>query len=179
MPVIQKTVGGADISRHADLVAALAGELTTPTAFGQPLVMEEEFPRTGRLGVTVVWDRFDRVSDLDRPSVIRKAYEVVHPNKAKRIAFANGYTIPEGEGAGLLPYRVDLAIADEPPPTEVTDRCRSAMTELGASLLRNPAKPELRFATSDQATDGLKELVHRVPESAGLWTIYAEARFTM
>ena len=85
--------------------------------------------------------------------------------------------MPEGEEAALLPYRVDLVITDKPPPVEVTARCQSAMTELGASLLRNPSKPELRFATSDQAAEGLKELVRRVPESAGLWTIYAEARF--
>lgn len=161
------------MTRHADLVVALTGELTAPKAFGQPLVMEEEFPRTNRLGVTVVWDQFDRVSDLDRPLVIRKAYEGAQSNKAKRIAFAIGYTVPEAEKAGLLPYEIAL-VSGSKASGELIERCRDVMKSLGGSLLANPMKPVLRFSTSEQADACRAELIRRMPESEPLWATYLD-----
>lgn len=170
MPVIQKTVGGADVSRHADLVAVLASELTTPKTFGQPLVMEEEFPRTGRLGVTVVWDRLYSVSDLDRPAIIRNAYEAVHPDKAKRIAFVSGYTVPEGVEAGLLPYAVTPLIRKTDPPNWWDD-CLAAMVAVGASTLADPKRPTLRFPTLEQAEVCWSELKARVAGAESVWVV--------
>jgi hypothetical protein len=177
VPVIQKTVGGTDVSRHAGLVAALASELATPKVFGQPLVMEEEFPRTNRLGVTVIWDQFDQVSDLDRPLVIRKGYEAAQPDKTKRIAFAIGYTVPEAEKAGLLPHEIALANGGNKASSELIERCHDAMKALGGSLLANPMKPVLRFPTSEQADACRAELIRQIPESEPLWTTYLDLQF--
>lgn len=176
MPVISKTVGVTDVTPYTHVWAELADELASPKPFGQPLVTEEEFPRTGLIGVMVFWDRFDHLPDIVRPAIIRKAYEIARPEQAKRIAYMIGYTVPEGEEAGHLPYQIDLAFTDKPLPTDLLERCHAAMKEMGGSTLVNAKNPVLRFSATEQARAALAEIVRRVPESAGMWTIYAEAR---
>src|SRR5688500_10487326 len=107
MPVVRNTVGAVDVSRFQQLWAELAGELKAPKAFGQPLIREEEFPRTGLVGVTVIWDKLADRTDAERPAIITRGYEAAGlADVAKRLAFAVGYTVPEAVEAGLLPVKI-------------------------------------------------------------------------
>ena len=97
MPVIRRTVGPQETP--ADLADArndLVRELLRPRDFGQPLIEEEEFPRTGLLMVTVIWDRWAGVSDRNRSSAILGAYETAKGVEYRnRIAVALGLTVAE------------------------------------------------------------------------------------
>src|SRR5438552_10259546 len=108
MPVIRRTVGPQETP--ADLADArndLVRELLRPRDFGQPLIEEEEFPRTGLLMVTVIWDRWAGVSDRNRSSAILGAYETAKGVEYRnRIAVALGLTVAEAVDVGKMPYQV-------------------------------------------------------------------------
>ena len=56
------------------LVAELSRELRESHDFGQPVIREDHYPRTGNMRVTVLWDRWEDVPHEVRASVIRRAY---------------------------------------------------------------------------------------------------------
>ncbi len=154
---------------NGDLVAQLARELKSSSATGQPLVYEKEY-RTGKIQVTVIWDDWHRLSHEERTGVILSAYaEAEGPDYRERIALASGLTVLEAEAAGMLPFRIITALR---PDDRVTlEECRKAMVEAGASVLRDLQKPELRFATSEEADATLQELVRLLPKSEQVWVV--------
>jgi hypothetical protein len=174
MPVVRNTVGVSDVTRFRPLWEDLAQELRTPREFGQPMVSEEEFPRTGLVGVTAIWDRWDGRTDLERPAIIKKAYEAAgRDDIVGRLAFAVGYTVPEAVSAGLLPFRV-VPLFKRTDPPEWDEACLRAMIDLGASTLADPRKPVLGFQSLDQADACRRELMKRVPGAENVWSVCQE-----
>lgn len=169
MPVMKDQYTPPDVSRYAALQERLAAELRNPRPFGQPLVREETFSRSGLIGVTVVWDAWEPRDAVQRSTIILNAYEEVYGKEYKdRIGFAIGFTEPEAVDAGLLPYEVKPILRKSDPP-DLTTRCREAMLELGASDLWRSDEPRLRLPSSEQAAQYVSELVRRVEGSEGVW----------
>jgi hypothetical protein len=154
MPV--RTFYPTQKSPHFDeLVEALASELRQPRDKGQPLILEEELRRVDGLQVYVIWDRFVRCPEQERPDVIAAAYERAKGKEARdRIFSAYGLTVPEAADAGLLPYRLERIA-----PDVITDEQAEALLEEGASSLRG--KLELRFRTLEDANSAYDRLVKR------------------
>jgi hypothetical protein len=76
----------------------------------------------------------------------------------------------------LLPFQVTTALRKNDLVT--LEQCREAMIAEGASLLSDPRKPELRFATADQADEGVRRLVARLPESEPVWIVMKDGSAT-
>lgn len=170
MPVVRRKPDAPDLGRYEPLIAELATELTKTDGFGQPLVVEQELPRAGMLEVNVFWDRWQGVPDRDRPAIVQQAYRRSRPADADKLAFAAGYTIPEGVEAGLLPYTVESLDTPEGWPT-LGDRVR-AIREVGGSVLRRGERqPELWCASAADAERYRDELCRRVPDSQDRWVI--------
>lgn len=151
------------------LVDRLVDELKTNRQSGQPLIDEEEFP-TGRLRVNVIWDDWDQISLEDRTATILRAFEKAEGKMyAERIALASGLTLPEAHAAGMLPCEVIAALRKGDPLT--LEDCRNAMIEEGASILLDPDRPQLRFATEEEAEAAVKRLSERLPGSEPAWLI--------
>src|SRR6266536_4837638 len=145
--------------RHpvGDLAERLADELRSGREWGQPVIDEEEFP-TGKIRVTVIWDAWDRLPLEDRTAVILRAYDLAEGRGYReRIALASGLTVPEAYAAGMLPFQIIPALrrGDKVTPEE----CRQAMIDEGASTLLAPDKPQLRFATEEEAEAARRRLV--------------------
>jgi hypothetical protein len=81
-------------------------------------------------------------------------------------------TVPEATESGLLPYEVVAMVRRGDPVT--LEQCRQAMIEEGASLLFDPARPRLRFATEEDAAAGVKRLIARLPGSDPVWGVTQE-----
>lgn len=175
MPVKRRPIGIANAGEFHSLVADLAEELKNPREFGQPLVDEEAFARTGLLGVTVIWDKWASVPELKRPEVILEAYEQARGIEEKNeIAFAIGMTIEEAIDGGKLPYVIlpHLRSTDSVKPDEV----RSVMVELGGKTRSGDFPAELRFATIADAEACKKRLIQRFPGTEDVWGIVTEAK---
>jgi hypothetical protein len=174
MPRIVRSPETATPRRLAGLVEQLADELKSGRESGQPLIDEEHF-KTGAVRVVVFWDRWDHISQEDRSEAILEAYRKVEGDDfANRIALVSGLTIPEGQEAGMLPWYVFPALREDDPATP--EQCFQAMIDEGASVLRNPSWPELRFATEEEAEACKKRLANRLPGSEPCWVIVPEIR---
>jgi hypothetical protein len=151
------------------LAKRLAEELRNNRESGQPLIDEQSFP-TGKRRVTVIWDEWDRLPLEDRTAVILRAYDLVEGRDFRNsIALASGLTVPEAYAAGMLPFQVIPALRKGDPVT--AEECRQAMIGEGASTLLAPEKPQLRFATEEEAEATRRRLVQRLPKSEQIWVI--------
>lgn len=150
---------------HPHLVQELAQELRSAKQLGQPRIEETEF-ETKAVRVSVIWDKWDRVADLDRSDVILQAYEQVEGKAYRdRITLAIGLTIPEAQELGALPYRIEPAPSTD---AKILDKCHEAMREIGASDLFASATPELWLATKEDAEAARELLRKRVPQAEWL-----------
>jgi hypothetical protein len=157
---------------HGDLAERLANELQSTRESGQPIIDEQEFP-TGRIRVTVIWDVWDRLPLEERTSVILRAYDLAEGREyLDRIALASGLTVPQAHAAGMLPYQILPALRKGDPVT--AGECQQAMIEEGASVLLAPEKPQLRFASEEEAEAARLRLVQRLPTSDQVWIITQE-----
>ena len=157
---------------NGNLVGRLAEELRSERDSGQPIIYEQAFPN-GNLRVTVVWDDWDRLPLEERTEIILQAYERADgPRSRERIALASGLTVPEAYGAGMLPFQIITALRKNDPVT--LEQCRQAMIEEGASSLLAPDKPQLRFATQEEAEAAIKRLARSLPNSEPVWVITQE-----
>jgi hypothetical protein len=153
-----------------NLLTELVNELKASHDAGQPLIEEHVFPKTNAVRVTVIWDKWDAVPDEDRSTLILQAYEQAEGKAFRdRIALAIGFTVPEAVELGLLPFQVITAL--RPGDAVTLEQCRQAMIEQGASLLIDPAKPQLRFATEEEAEACRQRLIQHLPESEPVWVI--------
>jgi hypothetical protein len=152
-----------------DLAEQLADELRSNRESGQPMIDEQEFA-TGKIRVTVIWDKWDRLPLEDRTSVIHRAYDLAGESAyGERIALASGLTLPEAHAAGMLPFQVIPALRHGDRVT--WEQCRQVMIDEGASTLVDPKKPQLRFATEEEAEASRSRLAHRLPDSEPVWVI--------
>ncbi|HLN26879.1 MAG TPA: hypothetical protein VK395_03990 [Gemmataceae bacterium] len=155
-----------------DLAERLAEELRRSRESGQPVIDEQEFP-TGKIRVTVIWDEWDRLPLEDRTAVILRAYDLAEGHGLRdRIALASGLTVPEAYAAGMLPFQIIPALRRDDAVTP--EQCRQAMIDEGASVLLAADKPQLRFATEDEAEAARKRLAQRLPNSDQVWVITQE-----
>lgn len=147
-----------------DLVGALVAELEEPSDVGQPIVLERHMELAHAIHVYVVWDRFAEVDEEQRVAAILRAYEqVMGKDFRNRITLATGATVPEAGDLELLPFEV--APAPRKANAVALEQYHDAMIAEGASTLRNPEKPELRFKTLDEATVAVERLEDRLPGS--------------
>lgn len=162
-----------ELPQFPDLVTELAEELKSTRSFGQPIIREQQFPKTEAIRTTVIWDKWEFMSDEDRLATILQAYEEVEGQEFRdRLALAVGLTVPEAQASGILPVQVTTALRSSDPVT--AEQCRDAMIKLGASVLSNPEQPVLRFATVEEAEECVKELVKILPGSDPVWVIRQE-----
>lgn len=174
MPRIRRSAEVAVPVRFPKLVDELAEELRSERESGQPRIEEQVFPRTNGISVNVLWDKWDPVPDEERVASIRRAYERAEGKEyADRIVLCMGLTFPEAFESGMLPYQVLTALRKGDPVTD--EQCTRAMIEEGASLLFDPAKPQLRFATEEEAQASVKRLAARLPGSEGVWVVVRDA----
>lgn len=155
-----------------ELAERLAQELRNNHESGQPLIDEQEFP-TGKLRVTVIWDELESLSFEERTAMVLRAYELAEGSGYReKIVLASGLTVPEAYEAGLLPFQIIAALRKDDPVT--AEQCRLAMIEEGASLLLGGKKPQLRFATEQEAESARHRLAMRLPNSEPVWVITQE-----
>ncbi len=170
MPRIILGHGAQPRPQFPDLVGALADELRTNRPFGQPVIREQRFPRTDAVRTTVIWDEWEPLGDEERVATIKQAYAEVEGDEFRdRLALAIGLTVPEAHDAGLLPVQVATALRESDPVT--VDQCQEAMIQLGASVLSDPEKPVLRFATVEEAEECVRQLEERLPNSKPVWIV--------
>lgn len=151
-------------SASAELVAALVGELREPREIGQPIILERHMELADAVQVYVVWDRFLDVPDDQRAATILQAYEQVMGKEFRnRITLATGATVPEAGDLELLPFEVVPALRNG--NAGILDNFHQVMVSEGASILRHPDRPELRFETLDDATAAIERLEDRLPNS--------------
>lgn len=147
-----------------ELVAALVGELREPREIGQPIILERHMELADAVQIYVVWDRFADVPDNQRAATILQAYEQVMGKEFRnRITLATGVTVPEAGDLELLPFEVIPALRNG--NAGVVDKYHQVMLTEGASILRNPDRPELRFETLDDGTAAIERLENRLPNS--------------
>jgi hypothetical protein len=160
-------------TRFPGLVEELAQELKSGRESGQPVIDEQHFPRTGKIRASVYWDKWEGVPHEDRADITLRAYEKAEGKEVRdRIALAVGLTIPEATEAGMLSFQV-IPLLRKGDPVSLED-CSQAMLEEGASRLTSRGRPELRFATEDEARTSIARLVKRLPGSAPVWAIVQE-----
>lgn len=157
---------------RADLAQRLAAELRSARLSGQPVIDEQEFP-SGKVRVTVIWDEWDRLALEDRTAVILRAYDLAEGRGYRdRIALASGLTVPEAYGAGMLPFQIIAALRKGDAVTP--EQCRQAMIDEGASTLQSADRPQLRFASEEEAEAARGRLVQRLPDSEPAWIVTQE-----
>jgi hypothetical protein len=163
MPVYRKSPS-VPPAEMKSLVDELAAELTKPKTFGQPIILEDSTPETESLRVHVIWDRWADYDKEYRDVVILRAYEDAKGKEIRdRITLALGLTVPEAAAIGLLPFLLRPAVGASG-PRDTNEELREAMLQLGASALKDPEHPELRFAHQedvDAACAHLKEVLPR------------------
>lgn len=176
MPVTTTCPPVADTSRHAGLRDALAAELRRPQPFGQPDVWEELLPRADVFSVTVVWDAWAGVDELDRPEIIVEAYRAAQPDRVDRVAYALGYTTDEAVRLGLLSHWITLTARPDRTPSE-TAAYVAALAEIGGAPSPGQYFPVLRVGSHERAVGCRDELMRRFPESEADWLWGQEMRF--
>jgi hypothetical protein len=174
MPRIRRSLENSSRPRFPSLVAELAEELRSSHECGQPRIEEETFPRTNAVRVSVIWDKWEAVSDEERANTILHAYEQVEGKEFReRIALAMGLTVPEAQETGMVPYQILPLLRKGDPVTP--EQCRQAMIAQGASVLRDPRNPQLRFATEEEAEACRRRLSAQLPGSEPVWVVTKEA----
>lgn len=170
MPRIRR--GPADTTRplYPDLLSALADELRNDRAIAQPIIDEYTVPSNNAIRVTVIWDRWNQVPDEERSITILQAYELTtHRDFVNHIAFAVGLTAPEAYESGMLPYSIMAAVRSDDPVT--IEDCSRAMIDIGASILFDPDRPQLKLPTLELAERCKTELIRLLPGSESVWII--------
>jgi hypothetical protein len=155
-----------------DLADKLIAELKANKEYGQPFIVEQEYP-TKKVRVTVIWDEWVKNTLEERTAIILRAYEAAEgPDFRGRIALASGLTVPEAHAAGILPYQIITMLRKSDPfkPEDVF----KAMVNEGGSTLLNPETVQLRFATQEEAEASVKRLAKKLPGSEDIWTISHE-----
>jgi hypothetical protein len=143
------------------LVEELSSELKQPRPAGQPLILEEQLEHTNAIQVHVVWDELAECSEEERTRVIFDAFERVHgPESRDRVILAVGLTVPEAGDLGLLPVRV---VRVPTMGTAADQEIAAALREEGASWLRPPLAPELRFRDERDAIAAIGRLETKLP----------------
>jgi hypothetical protein len=173
MPRKKRVVAGLPRRPMADLAEQLADDLTSNRESGQPLIDEQEFA-TGKIRVTVIWDKWDRLPLEDRTAVIHRAYDLAgESDYGERIALASGLTVPEAHAAGMLPFQIIPALRNGDRVT--WEQCWQAMIDEGASTLVDPKNPQLRFATEEEAETSRRRLAQCLPDSEPVWVVTQDA----
>ena len=120
--------------------------------------------------ISVFWDKWDPVPHEERAEIILRAYEKAEGKDVReRLALAVGLTFPEAFEAGMLHFQV-IPLLRKGDPVSAED-CYQAMVDEGASQLFPDGKPELRFATEEEAKASIQRLVKRLPGSEPVWAI--------
>jgi hypothetical protein len=154
------------------LVAELAEELKGGHGGGQPVILEETF-HSGKRRVVVIWDKWEAVPTEERISTIHQAYaQVESSNYCDSITLADGFTVPEAQSLGLLPFSIIPALRKGDPVT--WPQCKTAMVAEGASTLLDQERPQLRFASREEAEAAVARLTERLPGSGDVWVIAEE-----
>jgi hypothetical protein len=174
MPRIKRTSDENPLFRKATRIAHdLAQELKSERKFGQPRIVEEEFNITGRIRVVVLWDRWEHMTHEDRSNAIINAYKFAESKEfAERIGLVSGLTFPEAHASGMLPFQIIAAPRRGDPVT--AEQCREAMIEAGASTLLDPDRPQLRFASEEEAEACRHHLILTLPGSDEVWVVTRE-----
>ena len=174
MPRVKLSTSGTLFARgKSPLADELAAELKSQRESGQPVIHETEFPNSDQLRVVVIWDAWHNLTHEARTDTIHQAYELAEGAAARnRIGLASGLTVPEAFGAGMLPVQVIAALRKSDPVT--AEQCNAALIEEGASVLVSPEKPQLRFATLDEADAACQRLAKRLPGSDEVWVTLEE-----
>ena len=168
MPVHRILPGTLEAKKRDKLVADLANELadrpsTRPPK--QPVIFEEEVPRTDTYHVMVVWEGWRAVPTKERGSIILDAYEKSKPDVAPKITVTLGVTLDEALSMDLLPYQVSEVRRGKNDPSY--KQLRAAMAEEGA--FETFAGPRLYYPTLEAAEEARERLLKRVPGSQ--WNI--------
>jgi hypothetical protein len=152
-------------AEHTRLMGELAEELRRPRPMGQPRVLVKQVGKKRVRHVYVLWDAWDDVPPPVRADIVYDAFaEVKGAEYEQSIALVVTATMPEAADLGLLPFQVRLRGSYQP-ETELSARCKKAMMVIGASTLRNPAEPELRFGSDEEAQKAVEELRRLVPDA--------------
>ena len=174
MPRIRRGLSEDLVAPFPGLCKLLINELKDQHETGQPIIDEQHSPTTHAVRVTVIWDRWSGVPDEIRTAIILNAYETAEGKEFRdRIALAVGLTVPEATASGLLPFEVIPAVRENDPVT--LEDCRNAMISEAASVLVDPNRPVLRFATIDAAEACVRRLGGKLPGSQPVWIISQEA----
>jgi hypothetical protein len=159
-------------SVNKELAEELAAELKSNHEFGQPVIYEHAF-RTGKVRVTVMWDAWQDIPLQERSATILRAYEIAEGTETRdRIVLASGLTVPEAQAAGMLSFQIIAAVRKGDPVTH--DQVKQAMLDEGGSLLFHWNRPQLRFATAEEAEAARQRLIRRFPGSEDVWIIDRE-----
>jgi hypothetical protein len=138
---------------------------------GQPIILEDGNVNGDSVRVQVVWDRWEELPGELRSAIILDAYATALGEAYRqRIKFALGMTVPEAIEVGLLPFQVIPARKKDGDPSP--EEYRKAMIDAGASLLSGEDRPQLRFATIDDAEAAMERLQEMLPNSR--WIIAQE-----
>jgi hypothetical protein len=176
MPRIKVGTQGEPAVTNRALAEELVQELKNGRKSGQPIIYEQEFS-TGRMRVTVIWDKWEQLPLEDRSSLILRAFEIAEgPDYRDRIALASGLTVPEALAAGMLPYQVEPGLRKSDRVSR--EQVRAAMIAEGATELRNPPALVLAFATEEEALACRSRLSERLPESEPIWMILRSVSVT-
>jgi len=152
-------------SQQEALLRDLIAELRTPQTVGQPYVVVKRVGKDKVRHAYVYWDRWEGCPAPVRADIVYDGFEEVRGSEyTESIALVVTATIPEAADLGLLPFQVRYR-GWYHPETEIGKRCNEAMVTLGASVLRNPAHPELRFESEEDARKAVDELRRLVPEA--------------
>jgi hypothetical protein len=170
MPRVKRGPDQTRKTRSPELLDELVTELRDSHDSGQPMIEEFTFPRTNGVRVTVIWDKWDTLSDQARSEIIIQAYELVEGKDfADRITLWSGYTMEEAYQSGLLAFEIVPLIRNGDAVS--FEECRQAMIDEGASVLWNQECPPLWFMTLEDAEACRKRLIKRLPASEPVWTV--------
>ncbi|MBN2579169.1 MAG: hypothetical protein JXB10_09280 [Pirellulales bacterium] len=168
MPRIHRPLKEIGIDEY-QLEQQLTAELVKEGGWGQPLIIEEHPPGSGKFRVYVIWDQWANCPQEIRNKIIFEAYSKALGNEYRQnIYLAMGLTVSEAVGIGILPYKIECLIKAE--ETEKYKKCIDAMHELGAWERNN--QPELRFSSREDADQAYEKLQKKVPGSH--WAIVVE-----
>ncbi len=161
----------ASTGESRTLIADLAREIQSPRPTGQPIILEDGNLNGESVRVQVVWDRWEEVPGELRSAIILDAYATALGDAYRqKIKLALGMTVPEAIEVGLLPFQIIPARRKDGDPSH--EECRKAMIDAGASLLTGEDRPQLRYATIEDAEAAIERLQETLPKSR--WIIAQE-----
>jgi hypothetical protein len=138
---------------------------------GQPIILEDGSANGESVRVQVVWDRWEAVPGELRSAIILEAYATALGDAYRqKIKLALGVTVPEAVEVGLLPFQIIPARRKGGEPSQ--EAYRKVMIDAGASLLFGEDRPQLRFASIEDAEVATERLQEMLPNSR--WIITQE-----